>query len=101
MADQDRSRHQLEEAAAATAAEVGHRDGFLLQKGGCGHAAILALRAWRSNRQKHVEQGLAGASVRALDRKQPALGTRAAVRGNLVGVAVRFENAMARDDDQE
>src|SRR5216683_936873 len=107
MADQDRSRHQLEEAAAraaaeaalahigdrvaavplherrivrpGAAAEVGHRDGLLLQKRGCGHAAILALRARRSNRKQHVEQGLAEGHVRALDRKQPALGDRAAV----------------------
>src|SRR4030081_2292174 len=129
MADQDRSHHQLEEAAACAAAEaafahigdrmaamplqkrrvirpgaaaeVRHRDRFLLQKGGCGHAAILALRAWRSNRKKHLEQGLAGCRARALDRKQPALGDSAAVRGNLVRVAAGFEDAMTGNDDHE
>ena len=46
-------------ARPGAAAEVGHRDGLALQQGRRGHAAILALRARRSNRKQHVEQGLA------------------------------------------
>src|SRR6266478_8068521 len=129
MADQDRSRHQLEEAAAAVTAEaafsdirdrmarvllherlvtrhrgaakVGHRDGFTLQKGRSVHTANLGLRAWRRNREKYVKQGLAAGAASALDREQPPFGDAAAVRRDLVGVAAGFEYAMAGNDDHE
>src|SRR5258707_154328 len=128
MADQDRSRHQLEEAPAAVAAEaalahigdrmtlvafcerlvagrcraakVPHRDGFALQKGRSVHTANLGLRAWRRNREKHVKQGLAAGAARALDREQPPLGDAAAVRRDLVRIAAGFEHAMASRPDR-
>src|SRR5258708_23148415 len=129
MADQDRARHQLEEAAAAVAdeaalayigerwtlvvlcerlvagrcraAKVPHRDGFALQKDRSVHTADLGLRAWRRNREKHVKQGLAGGAACALDREQPPLGDAAAVRRYLVRMAAGFEHAMAGNDDHE
>jgi hypothetical protein len=129
MADQDRSGYQLEEAAAAAAAEtalahkgdragampfhvrrvarpgaaaeVGHRNGLALQQGRDVHGGILDLRARRSNGKQHVEQGLAGHAARALDRQQAALGNGATIGGNLVRIAAGFEHPMARHDNHE
>ena len=46
-------------AGCGVATEVGHRDRGALQKRRCGHTEQLVLRAWRRNRQQHVEQRLA------------------------------------------
>src|SRR5882724_2229950 len=61
----------------------------------------LARQARWSNRKQHIEQGLAARAAYALDRKQPALGDRAAMRGDLVRIAARFEHAMAGNNDHE
>src|SRR4051812_44734220 len=65
-------------------------------------AANLALRSRRSNRKQHLEKGLAGGpAARSFDREQPALGNRAAVRGDAVRIVAGLKHAVTGNDDHK
>jgi hypothetical protein len=61
----------------------------------------LALRAWRSNRKKRVEQRRPALGQRAFEREQPAPGNRAAIHAKTIRLAVGGKHAMTGHEDRE
>src|SRR5450631_1825238 len=61
----------------------------------------LALRAWRSNRKKRVEQRRPALGQRAFEREQPAPGNRAAIHAKTNRLAVGGKHAMTGHEHRE